>query len=634
MAEDTVQSLQSSPVFSSKMSSETSWPVSYSMVPGVDSAISEDDNTLNQSQTRGTVTSGTVGLQRSICATDIVQDNAVQVFRKCCDIHYADCPNRRPSSRDITTSMESQNEAIYPSIQDAGNASDFSQEMGIVQSTSSKGSRQMDMSSDLEQAAGAQANSSEDHTIEDSLITVSTTQPSHIVHEDIITDLSNESLSTHHQRSTYPSTYHDEMINPQPFSIQLTDFNRKINSDQESLQAEMGYIHSMRLNIWSLRSKIHEARIMLREKQEIKSKADDQYMIRLNEHEFNTDVREPRLSISDLRNFCRDVRDEYGPMEDECNDLENQLSSEEFQLTKREHQFYSRWHFPSEPEVHTTNPYSEDHVYFPYAGFDIEETKKPYHPLVANYLSKLGDLDLLKEDIQDVTDEKMGLEQQKETREAYNLTLDSESQSWLDKFDEMISAIFEDLHRTKAEVAVLREECDAHGLLDPDGEPKDLQNLVQFQFQHEEDLNANGNISEYVKFPLLLPFPCSMGNKNEIHDRCSNPDQSSDASNGRVNEWMLRILRSSPLHVRLLAACHSTFREVTDGDRGWQLQVLARWYMDETNKRPPELNFHDSNDTAETDIDFDNLTVSNERISNKHFSDGATRTGSSFSLGS
>lgn len=53
-------------------------------------------------------------------------------------------------------------------------------------------------------------------------------------------------------------------------------------------------------------------------------------------------------------------------------------------------------------------------------AFNIEETFKPYPSFVARYLSKLGDLDLLEETIQDAMDKSLGLEDQKEAREAYN----------------------------------------------------------------------------------------------------------------------------------------------------------------------------------------------------------------------
>ncbi|KAI9640510.1 hypothetical protein NHQ30_011256 [Ciborinia camelliae] len=569
------------------------------------------------------------GLKRSRSDTDRMSDSPVRAYEQSFDIHHAQGRISRQYSADFTANMESHNEPLSLSSRNQSRSSATSTSMGLVQSCSS------DTTQNMDGMQLAEATLSRNHSIESSLIPIQIAPPFK-VSQDTDVNVNNESFPSQFPQPVISTSFHDgKTATLQPFLFSEVHLNTKQDHGQGSFQAdEWDRIQRMRLDVWSLRSKIHEARSTLRAKQEIRSQADDRYIMRLNEHEVNVSVGEPEVSLSDLRFNCRMARDECGPMEDECMSLEDQLTNEEFRLTRLERQFYEKLNHPSvlQDPASFSNP--KDQLCVPNASFNVEETANPCHPLVANYLSKLGDLDLLKEDIQDAMEEKIELENQKEARKAYNLTLEPEDQSWLDDFENMMTALYKDLHQTKTEVAELRAGCDAEGLLDSDGEPKDLQNLEEAQFEHEEGLNANGNKSEYVKFPLLIPFPGAIAEGHEIHDQSSDLYHRSDASNGRVNEWMLRILRSSPLDVQLLAACHRMLREVKDGDRNWQLGVLSRWYMDETNqhKGPPELQFYDSSVAAETGIESEKSTISNGSFSDENSLDGTDRTNITFSL--
>ncbi len=94
----------------------------------------------------------------------------------------------------------------------------------------------------------------------------------------------------------------------------------------------------------------------------------------------------------------------------------------------------------------------------------------------------------------------------------------------------------------------------------------------------EEDIDPRDHISEYVKYPLLLPHP---GQKHEDNEKYEpRPDVASVTATTRINAWILDKLRISPLDVSLLA---STF-ESRHGRifTGWEVRVLSVWYEDGT----------------------------------------------------
>lgn len=97
-------------------------------------------------------------------------------------------------------------------------------------------------------------------------------------------------------------------------------------------------------------------------------------------------------------------------------------------------------------------------------------------------------------------------------------------------------------------------------------------------------MNSHNRESEYVKYPLLLPYhPRKKDEDNEKFE--PRPDMESDTATSRINEWILDKLRISPLDVNLLA---STFESIYGRiSKDWQLHVLKVWYEDDTTRIIP-----------------------------------------------
>jgi hypothetical protein len=357
----------------------------------------------------------------------------------------------------------------------------------------------------------------------------------------------------------------------------ITAFKALSKNDEIQLYTLQQRIRRRREVIWGLRSRVQEQRGILRAKQYAKAAADDNYMrlVRLRESTADPNsnyITSEGETLQGLFQECEQARAEYGPLEDDCNALEDQLGSEEYELTRLEENFMRICnliipHHSRSPSLEIGLEGRSDRSY--------SEVYQKYHPMVEEYLSKLGDIDIFRERHERHLEEKEALERERETRQRVKLTLTPEDEAWLEQSDELENEILKDLHGARAEAEQLRKKCQAAGLLDENGEPKDFQTQEQEAFAG--DVDAKGQKSEYVKFPTLLPQPGTSDTKFKAS--APKPEEQSENAGDHINQWLLHSLRSSPLDVNLLARTFEA--EVGDFEaQKWQLDVRHHWYRD------------------------------------------------------
>jgi hypothetical protein len=361
------------------------------------------------------------------------------------------------------------------------------------------------------------------------------------------------------------------------------------NQAETGSNAEWEEIQKLRIQVWSLRSQIHEMRNTLREKQDTKSTADDILFRRMTVHSLiqsdqSVFIGRGQKTLAELMQDCQVARDEYGPLEDDCNQLEDQLSAQEFKLARLENHYYMRPNTPNNPKPDMSNLSAFQRAGPPSLILNEDEDlaheigDTQYHPLVTEYLSKLGDLDLLQERLYELMDEKESLEVERDSRLRYGLALDPEDQVWLENSQNAEDELAEKIRLLEQDLESKKQECMSRGLVDEEGEPTSFQRQEQVSFDGEEDVDPKNQKSEYVKYPLLLPRP---GMKHEeLVDYEPKPDEASDTTASRINEWMLDKLRMSALDVSLLARTfEGWFGQINDS---WQIAVLQLWYRDGT----------------------------------------------------
>jgi hypothetical protein len=352
--------------------------------------------------------------------------------------------------------------------------------------------------------------------------------------------------------------------------------------------------------VWGLRSKVQEQRVILRSKQYAKAAADDQYMrlARLKElgaGESNVYVNKEGVTLQELFQNCEKLRAEYGPLEDDCNALEDQLGSQEYELTRLEENFV-RIYNSNVP--HENRPSSPENIREGLSETSSSEVYQIYHPLVAEYFSKLGDVDIFRERLEKHQEEREALEAGRETRERVNHSLAPEDQAWLEQADELQNEILKDLVEAQADAEELKRKCLVAGLLDENGEPKDFQTQEQEAFAGDVDLDAKGQTSDYVKFPNLLPQP---GTKDmKFKASAPSPEEQSEGAGDHVNQWLLHTLRSSPLDVNLLARTFEAQVGSFEAQK-WEMDVRNHWYRDGAVK--DAAGYRIDSITSETPVD-------------------------------
>ncbi|CAG8951675.1 hypothetical protein HYFRA_00005475 [Hymenoscyphus fraxineus] len=409
-------------------------------------------------------------------------------------------------------------------------------------------------------------------------------------------------------RSNYGSS-HVEQISSIPMkmdSISNHDFqtqasNSRLGSQTYTNQMTASFdklwrqVQRQRVNNWTLRGEIHRIRIRLRDLQLAKSKADDSLFQHITKRELlGQNIEEKRLlygerSTRALMQACQLIRDKYGPLEDDCNRLEDKLSADEFKQNQLEEELYKHLKEPLSPNSESGTMTQIDSTATASTPspmiYDLAEASE-LHPLVRAFLSKLGDLYLLMEEYDNLVEDKETLVEERSKRAQVGLQLSVEDQNFLINFESTESELTKKITETQNEVDKMRKDCFERGLVDENDEPTDLVTQERLSFR-EENLNAQENTSEYVKYPLLLPRQGirDVVGKDEVEKAFHGKPH--DTTN-RINRWLLENMLGSPLEVRLLA---STFEQFEGGkiSERWQYLVLDCWTRDVPNLRRPNV---------------------------------------------
>ncbi|KAK0118619.1 hypothetical protein ONS96_011709 [Cadophora gregata f. sp. sojae] len=353
----------------------------------------------------------------------------------------------------------------------------------------------------------------------------------------------------------------------------------------ESISSDWTKIERLRTKIWGHRSRVQEARSVLRLKQQVKAVADDRYIqyVRLHGHGIifgDHTLSDEQAEVSKLFQACEEARQEYGPLEDNCNALESDLTVLEFQLDCLERKFYDR---SSQHPTSLTANYDSTHrsakqISSSSSDSGSEEAQE-YHPLVSQYLSKLGDVDIYRERLDELLEERYILEEEMEKRARVGLRLSDENEQWLANYSQVEAGLIDDLENAENEAEKLKRDCLKQNLVDEDGEPTDQEYQEKLTFAEELNDAGRNEVSEYVKYPTLLPSPETKLAKS-LPTSILFADDAAHIQSVRVNWWILEQVRRSAMEVELLARTHETYHDQITSREKWQTDVLQVWYED------------------------------------------------------
>ncbi|KAG4435067.1 hypothetical protein IFR05_009457 [Cadophora sp. M221] len=378
--------------------------------------------------------------------------------------------------------------------------------------------------------------------------------------------------------------------------------------DDQNTNENFLRLRSLRANALRIRSLLRTKRKLLRDKQSAKVATDEAFMRYVREHasasEFNTSsTKSDRLD--ELFNAMQETRDMYGPLQDEYDEVEETLDDTEFEMAMIEGRIHKETtisNLETPLQDRPKDPLGRASTHAPSSFMDFgSDSTEDYHPLHAQYLSRLGDLDLAKERLQNMRQEMQALHSSKETRLNVGLDLHESLQAILTELPRQIAASRDEIVEIERDVERLYSTCLAAGI--------DVDNLGDgnepFTAKDKEEMEVNnaakiigeaGDILQEVlpltststqhcqsTFPLLLP------RTEDEEAKLSSLTPKFDESNkgGQINHWLLNELHTSRLQISLLYRITDEIFLHCNLDlniQRWQVEVLQFWAKDETNK--------------------------------------------------
>ncbi|KAI9846412.1 MAG: hypothetical protein M1837_004003 [Sclerophora amabilis] len=277
----------------------------------------------------------------------------------------------------------------------------------------------------------------------------------------------------------------------------------------------------------------------------------------------------------------RKARNRLGPIEDDYNQLEDRLNQEEYELEREENRFYRRQGYHD----------SEHSAMMSISGSSTTDSTISaiieYPPSAAQYLSRIGDANLVREALEDLHVERAAylyreqyvedfrqrhrddeffqkrMSEEEEIGKKFGGASHSTTASYLEELDKKSAKLTQQLHTMEIEIQQLKRAAMEQGELPREDNAS----------EGSERLSLEAG-KQYQRAPLLLPlefdggkiFPGSLSN--------------SASSRQIINQWLLHMLQTSPLEVDQCKA-NQDLDDLDLDEHTWTNLVLKYWSFDE-----------------------------------------------------
>ena len=273
-------------------------------------------------------------------------------------------------------------------------------------------------------------------------------------------------------------------------------------------------------------------------------------------------------------------REEVQLQESEYNVMEDELVHLEWEMKEEETKFYEQLENCGDPlALDGLDDSDRDVVYVPSIG-STASTSSNLSPLKRRWLSRVGDRNMLLEQLQELRGDRAYWVEEEKKRRRLGLDLDDEGHGFLASFDSHHASLKDDLVQVEADLARLEESL---------SESADaLYSSTQFD-QEGDMLDQRSIMSSLSIFSAGASDPASNDplflREDKSHPIFSNA--AADSKKGSIstvsyiNEWLLHILRRSAVEVRRYKTTEKIRALQLDRDELTRL-VLEWWSKDET----------------------------------------------------
>lgn len=265
----------------------------------------------------------------------------------------------------------------------------------------------------------------------------------------------------------------------------------------------------------------------------------------------------------------QDTLEELQVSEAELSSTEDLLNRKEWELKQAEVVVYQSGDFER------ANTYAEDSSSFieelivETASDSTIDAQPARTPLEKQYLSRKGDADILNEELDELRAHRAYLVEEDRTRQALGMSLNTESQRFLENFDIRHNQLQEDLFYAEEDIFRLQTMLS-------NSQDDVLYTANHFDLSQVDD----GLLSDDVDAPdpLLLDIEAPSPGFSNVP---LGLDQSRVSTIDYINEWLLHRLRRSPLEILLFK---SELQDVDLDSEQLKDLVLRTWPRDDMSK--------------------------------------------------
>jgi hypothetical protein len=269
-------------------------------------------------------------------------------------------------------------------------------------------------------------------------------------------------------RSEKPRALVSHQSGPMDRFLLQEDLLAGFTDDPERMK-EGRRLRSLRTNALRLRAQLKIKRKELREKQVAKTTADEAFIKYVREDGLGRPGSNGQNLTDDTPNAyytaMQTARDEYGPLEDEYTRIEDILDETEFEMAKIETRLYGPELLPKEDEATNVSPLPQISDFLTpgpasnsFLGLSTGAPDQ-YEPIHAEYLSRLGDLDLTQERLQNMTQEHESLLLEQESRSRVGMELHDNLKAFLANLPAKEAALRGEIVEIELDVDRLRSQC-------------------------------------------------------------------------------------------------------------------------------------------------------------------------------
>ena len=391
------------------------------------------------------------------------------------------------------------------------------------------------------------------------------------------------SLSTGQFFTPGACSEHGTDVDKQPSSAKQ---HRKKTPRLARVKTEIDKLSELQRDLSRRRSQVGELRVGLGFKREEEVEARVAFMKKLNTLFVPNGTQDAHLIAHEYEQL-QSVTEEYLELERNYTVAEDELGMQEYELTLAMERLSGLLRRTSsafgEEEGEAEDSDGENYSH----GDELEDhedamlappmMQTPMPPSMVEYLTCMGDLEILHERVHELDTEWMELSEKQKSRTQFDLLMDDDSLGFLDSYEEHRKQTVADIEKTMLEANRLRAICQSQGLI-PADQPQPS-NLADDD--DEDELALDGTDQEQLEEPLKTS--AMQESPHPFFEPSSMSTTKFDRSQF-INKWILHQLRHSTLQIAKLKSLPE-LRELAEveGFDGVSISRLAMdlWFMDD-----------------------------------------------------